>query len=440
MFVQSLCIRFGMVLALGGMVTMARAEEPKVESLKQALQKDAAAKVLQYLKKNDCKTVGVLKFRVKIGDAKATDSAGPINLAVANELELALALHRDNDAKNPIGIVARASDVAATIPGASHLTKEGRAKFFTKTYPLAWGKESVTPDAFLTGLVQVDADLRAMWVNIGAFTKGGDKLEKVADFKAACDPVLLADSGQSFLVRGLADNGTVVSTAAKVKVGQLDHPWKDKTAPMQLDIRYNGKSVPVVIKDGRAWVAEPMEGDKVTFVLRRNDNSRERYGVVLKVNGENTLYKQRLSPELCTKWIFDPGAEPYTIAGFKTKEASGNAFRVLSRAESKESEVYYGADVGTISFVVFREKKAKEEPKLLLDDEEDMALIHRGLLLDQPPANLGALRAQLRQQFRKEGHRGVIGDGEPIGIETNKVEFNTDPTPVMAVTIVYYKP
>jgi hypothetical protein len=437
MFAHS--VRFAIVLALGAMVTMARAEEPKVESLKRALLQNAP-EVIRYLKNNNCKNVGVLKFRVKIGDAKATDSAGPINMAVANELEIALALSRANDPKNPIGIVRRASEVAATIPGATHLTKDGRQKFFTKSYPLAWGKESVTPDIFLTGVVQVDADLSAMWVNIGAFANKADgKLEKVVDFRVSCDPALLADSGQSFLVRGLADNGkvvqTAVQTAAKVKGGELKHPWDDQP-PIKLDIRYNGKSIPVKVENGKARVAEPREGDKVTFVLSRNDNSQERYGVVLKVNGENTLYKQRLSPELCTKWIFDPGAEPYTVVGFKTKETKGERFRVLSRAESKESEVYYGADVGTIELVVFREKKVKEEPKLLLDDDEDMALIHRGILPDEPPANLGALRTQLRQDLK----RGVIGSGEAVDIETNKVKFDTDPTPVMAVTIVYYKP
>jgi len=439
MFVQSLPIRFGMVLALGAIVTMARAQEPKVESLNRALLQHAPA-VLGYLQKNDCKSVGVLKFRVRIGDGKLTDSAGPINLAVANELEIALALSRANDSKNPIGIARRASEVAATIPGASHITPEGREKLFSKTYPLAWGKESVTPDAFLTGVVQVDADLRTMWVTICAFTKGAGKLEQVVEFKVACDPVQLADSGQSFLVRGLADNGTVVTTAAKVKVGQVDHPWKDKTAPMHLDIRYNGKSVPVVIKDGRAWVAEPREGDKVELVLRRNDASQEVYGVVLTVNGENTLYKQRLSPELCSKWIFGPGAAPYTIEGFKTDVASGEAFRVLSRAESKKNEVYYGADVGTFSLVVFRKKRGGDPPKLLFDDEEDMAFVHRGIFPQGQPNNLSALRQQIRQPVDKEPLRGVIVGGEKITIQTEKVEFKADPTPVMALTITYYKP
>jgi hypothetical protein len=116
--------------------------------------------------------------------------------------------------------------------------------------------------------------------------------------------------------------------------------------------------------------------------------------------------------------------------------SSGEAFRVMSRAESKKNEVYYGADVGTIGFVVFREKKVKEEPKLPTPDEEDLALIHRGTLPDEPPANLAALRQQLRTDVR----RGMIGAGEEIGIQTNKVEFNTDPTPVMALTITYYKP
>jgi hypothetical protein len=434
MFVPSLLVRFATVLALGGMLAAAHAEGPKPEPLSQALLKQAP-EVISYLKKNDCKNVGVLKFRVKIGDAKATDSAGPINLALANQLELALAVSRANNPKSPIGIVRRASETAAAIPGASHLTKEGREKLFTKAYPLAWGKESVTPDVFLTGVAEVAANLQEMRVVVMAFGKDA-KMEKVADFHAACDPVQLADSGESFLVRGAFDNGKVVDTAAKVKVGKLDHPWKDKAAPIQLEVRYNGKAMPVLIKDGRAWVAEPKEGDKVTFWLRRNDASKARLGVVLMVNGENTLYKQRLSPELCTKWIFDPGAAPYSVEGFKTKESSGEAFRVMSRAESKQNEVYYGADVGTIGLVVFQEKRVKEEPKLLTDDEEDLALIHRGALPDQPPASLAALR----QQLRTDSARGLIGTGETIDIKTDKVTFDTDPTPVMALTITYYKP
>src|SRR5262245_56572248 len=95
-------VYFGAVLALGGILTAAPAEEPKVESLDRTFLKQAP-EVIRYLQKNDCKNVGVLKFRVKIGDAKATDSAGPINLAVANQLELALAVSRANDAKKPIG-------------------------------------------------------------------------------------------------------------------------------------------------------------------------------------------------------------------------------------------------------------------------------------------------------------------------------------------------
>ena len=104
-----------------------------------------------------------------------------------------------------------------------------------------------------------------------------------------------------------------IATAESALINAVNTLRAANITDLVLDIRYNGKSVPVVVKDGRARVAEPIEGDKVSFVLRRNDASKERYGVVLLVNGENTLYKQRLSPELCTKWIFDPGAEPYTV-------------------------------------------------------------------------------------------------------------------------------
>jgi hypothetical protein len=69
-----------------------------------------------------------------------------------------------------------------------------------------------------------------------------------------------------------------------------------------------------------------------------------------------------------------------------------------------------------------------------------MAFVHRGIFLQGQPNNLSALRQQIRQPVDKEPLRGVIVGGEKITIQTEKVEFKADPTPVMALTITYYKP
>jgi hypothetical protein len=55
-----------------------------------------------------------------------------------------------------------------------------------------------------------------------------------------------------------------------------------------------------------------------------------RLGVVLLVNGENTLYRERVTPLACRKWIFDPDQKPFDLRGFKeTKDGKGEEFKVL---------------------------------------------------------------------------------------------------------------
>ena len=203
-----------------------------------------APEILKYCQAKGYNNVGVLKFRVKKGQAPVTDNVGPLNLDLAEQLELALVLA--NRVQAPLGIVHQASTVAATIPSANHVNTEGRPALFTKRYPLAWGKEQVTPDAFLTGVVQVSDDLQQLEVGIVSFDRAGP-LEKVATFTADADPFALVDSGESFLLRGaLADDeqqlAQVVVSAHKVRTQAVKHPLEDPTAPVDLEIRYDNNA------------------------------------------------------------------------------------------------------------------------------------------------------------------------------------------------------
>jgi hypothetical protein len=221
-----------------------------------------------------------------------------------------------------------------------------------------------------------------------------------------------------------------------VKAAKASNPLQDANAPASLEVLYDGKPVTIVFRDGQALVPEPQEGQKVELSVRRLDTSAELFGVVVLVNGENTLYKQRLPPAQCSKWVLEPNSDPIRLTGYKTGPDKGEAFRVLSRAESKSNEVYYGVDVGTITLVVFREKRGNDEAKLLTEEEEDLAAVHRGTLPTSRPRNLAALK----QQLHADASRGLIGSGEQIKIETVKVKFNVDPTPIMSATVRYYKP
>jgi hypothetical protein len=421
------------------------AAEEKTETLDRQLLRQAP-KVIQFLKERGFNSVGVLKFRVKNGDQPISDHVGPLNLNLAERLEIALILAVD--LSNPIGIVHGASAVAATLPGANHLTQPGRQALFQGRYPLAWGNRTVEADAFLTGVVVVSRDLGQMTVGIMAFGKDGEALEKVVEFQATTDSPALVEVGESFLIRGAFDAGRtevvrdreVVTSAARVKAAQETNPLQDPEAPLELEILYDNQRVPLQLREGKALILEPREGQDVLIVLRKVDKTRDRFGVVLSVNGENTLYRGRLSPLQSWKWIMSPEIMSITIRGYQTGEKTAEAFRVLSSAESRANVMNYGADVGTISMVVFREARGAKKSLALDDEAEDLAALTGGNYPRRPPANLAALRFQLRSGAANASTRGLIAQGKEIGSNIRRIEFQPDPTPVMSATITYYRP
>jgi len=422
---------------------LATAEE-KTETLDRQLLREAP-KVIRYLKEHGYKSVGVLKFRVKSGDEPLSDHAGPLNLNLAERLEIALVLA--DDVRNPIGIIHNASAVAATLPGANHLTKPGRQALFQGRYPLAWGDQKVEADAFLTGLVVVSPDLGKLTVGIMAFGKDGEALEKVVEFQATTDAPALVEVGESFLIRGAFDSGRtevvrnqqVVTTAARVKTARETNPLKDPAAPVALEVYYDDRRIPLQLREGKALIAEPREGQAVVLVLRKVDTTSEKYGVVLSVNGENTLYKERLNPLQCWKWILSPEKPAVSVRGYQTGEKSAESFRVLSPAESQANVMNYGADVGTISMVVFREARGMPKALALDDEAEDLAALAGGKLPVTPPENLAGLKFQLRSGTNDASTRGLIAEGKEIGSGIRRLAFQPDATPVMSATITYYR-
>jgi hypothetical protein len=416
------------------------------ESLERGLLKQAP-KLIKYFKDQGYKNVGVLKFLVmREGDKKFSDNVGTMNLLAARRLELALILA--NDPRNPVGIIDNASAVASRIAGASHLKKDARQKLFTSEYPLAWGKDMVRPDAFVTGKAEISKDLRKLTLSLEVFGRATNKLDPWGeDFQVANSTDRLAEMGESFQLRGVFDDGQtdvvkaknqekVYEDAIKVHKQQAKHPadpTRQDQQPVTLEVRYDKRPIPLEFRNGKAFIQEPRQGQSVVFGLKR-DAGKEKYGVVLKVNGENTLEKERLPDLSCKKWILYPGLGPWQIDGYyvgKTVEF----FRVASEAESQQRAFHYGPDVGTITMTVFREQKGKVREGILDDDAQYETVVKKVTELKDRPNNYNALKAQLLADANRE----LIVGGKIGSSDVEVVHFTADPNPIMSVTIVYYQ-
>src|SRR5438477_4668630 len=106
--------------------------------------------------------VAVLKFAVKVGDRPATFDAGLANTQLAHKLENLLVLTYDPD--HPVIVLTGAAGKAAALPaGTTWRDADGRKRLATLAgLPMAWDdKQSLAPDAFVTGELHVAADLQS---------------------------------------------------------------------------------------------------------------------------------------------------------------------------------------------------------------------------------------------------------------------------------------
>ena len=206
---------------------------------------------------------------------------------------------------------------------------------------------------------------------------------------------------------------------------------------MALEVLYDGQRVPLEIRDGKAAVREPQEGQKVTLVLRKIDATPDRYGVVLMVNGENTLYRERQSPLELPEVDLEPAGPG--DHGPRVPGRRGDGRGVPGAVAGRVGEGRDG----------LRLRRGDDQPGGLPRGERRGRAPGAGrggggpgggvaaAFPAKPPENLSALRHQLHQGSI---NRGLIVQGQQIGAAIRRVEFRPDPTPVMSATITYYRP
>jgi serine/threonine protein kinase/tetratricopeptide (TPR) repeat protein len=447
-------------------------------SLAKKLQEQIHDEILPYLRQQNYHNVGVLKFLVQKRDGPPSDHVGTLNLTLADRLQTALLLGQDlknlqQEGKEPIGVIQNASAVAATIPGATHLDPKGMSKLFTKKYPLLWGEEEVVPDAFVAGVAVIPSGGSTLKVSLYVFDKKGNT-KVFNEFEAELNSNLLSESGKDFLVRGvdkkeepplleatLALKEEALKSNASLEKGLAPSPLTDKEAPVVLEVYYDGSRIDYQIDKATktASIPEPQAGQKVKFVIRKVDDTKTRYGVVLKVNGENTLFRETEQNLRCSKWILEEKGEQVEIKGYRLKAESSKyeEFETAPPEASAELQVKYGKDTGQISFVVFKGAGPSDLPpddlppnETGLNTGERLALrtIDNGTsaqpVLGQPrPASLEKAQGRallLGSRLMRSRTRGVIVPGATqTSAAIQRVPFNPNPVPVLSATITYVR-
>jgi hypothetical protein len=357
----------GALVAVGSLVLPGRLQAAN-ETLDQAVE-HKGQEIVRFLRDHHYQNVGVLKFLVQKGDQKPSDNVGTLNLLMADRLEVALILANPDES---LGIIHQASAVAKTSPRADHRTPEGRkALFEIEDFVYAWqnlvnGEEKkVRADGFLAGTVHVRPSQGATQVDIVAYDRRHDG--PVAEWKltAPLDARTLAEAGYSYRTRAATkprndevrpkEETSVEARPARYTVAETNTDRPLQKSPVDFQIYYDGQLQPIQTHaDGTSDVDSPRDGQQVHLYIK--NHGTETYGVVVKVNGENTLRRQKLPSAECSMWVLGPD-EGVTIRGYQMADDRMEKFVVVPPTASEEDALRYDKHAGTFSIEVFPERK-----------------------------------------------------------------------------------
>jgi hypothetical protein len=443
-----------------------------------AAMRENSPKVMHYLRAHGYGAVGVVRFSIEKGTRSESHHAGTLPDKMAARLENALALL--NDPTAPIAIVT------GSVPGSRGAGHEhgtsGRRSVFQHALPVAWGDQARKPDALLTGKILVRPDMKALSIAILAYeARRPDVAEEVLRIEnVPTDRDVLASLGQSFVIprRAIHRGARALDETAADDAANRDqsgaNPLGDASDPVKLEILYDGKAVAITddpASPGEAVVKrtkhadDPKEGVVATFKI--TNNGSDPVGVVLAVNGKNTILGEDLTskaPGECTKWVLSPN-QTYTIEGFYMSEDGKDVrhFKVLSDDDSAKS-TEGGDRKGEIAVYAFRSSAGPNgaDGMNIAADGGDLAQSPGGRGVR--PRNLAEYQSALRTVNRthaqggklmpdrsaprpsrarvahQKGGRGLlVGDDQgSSGATLNRVEQAFDPTPTMFVSIRYY--
>jgi hypothetical protein len=342
----------------------------QANEIDQKLKKHAQGALVSAVEEAKYKNVGVLPFEVQFGDKNPSFHRGDLNKLMAtrlgNMLILANVLKDANDAFGVVtdaGLQAQAQAAKTDKKAkATWRTAEERAKLFTYAYTRAWedaGKPNapVKIDAFVTGLVKVPKDpKKESTVIVQLFDKTSKELRTIAEFPVPTETSTLADMHLAYKVeiRDLKD-------LSKKQVDIVEGPGaedkdpnkkpKPTTAPYSdyLDFKVFYDDKEVEIANGK--LPNPEAGTKKIHFKMTNKN--EQTGVVILVNGVNTLGDERdREPEAYSRWVLEAN-KTYGVYGFYPDDKTVKAFVEGKNEEAQEGD-FVPSQAYKIQIIVFK--------------------------------------------------------------------------------------
>lgn len=326
-----------------------------------------ARKLYETIAARKAGTVAVLKFRAQKASEPETFHAGRINMTMAEMLEnvlIAGKVNLDQDTR-----IIRNASLTASSAGQklNYLNPADRSKLFNLVYAEAEG-QSATPDVFFTGVVKLDQRTHTTTVIIEAFDRANNSIDEIARFTAENDPATISEFGQAYVlatrdVFGSPDAGLAKAADAQGDGARTLTPFTRSTESLgMLKMFLNKEPVPFEPDSAgqspgalRFNCREPMESDTVEFAID-NVSKDQRIAVVLKINGESTLKRERDSAANCQKWIVDPG-KSLAIGGFYESETGKNMRKFVVKPTPNPDEPLSPSLQGTIDFHVFVEDR-----------------------------------------------------------------------------------
>lgn len=490
-------VPLGILACLGVLITIpARADTVDWLFLKNA------RNVFQATEKLGVMNIAVLNFSVRQPNGHVDFRSGVANVDLARRLENTLILANNPD--TPLLVLTGSGEAARHLPAqTTWKTAEGRAALASlDKLPLAWDvKQTLRPEAFVTGELAFSADYRNVTMTLYGFTAKQPKtLQKLLVLSGApgdqpqaipADRGLLAMAGIGYVISNIPERSRNQTDVAAQKSAAQAFTNPDgflqlaDASPVRLEFLINGRPIKLYSDPLHPGVGkfvpsafDPKRGDEITFRLT-NTSDKDTYAALLAVNGRNT---NSLNPDAChlidapphrhRMWVLEP-AQKFEIHGFyENLDGKYRKFEVLNAAES-EANFNLMSDLyrGLVTLHVFRSKppitppdpatpptpEAVQEEAILMD--ASTITMGVGGVSVQTIRNAGTLEAaqkaladKTNTQIRVDGtlqvdpyktqlvSRGLIVDGQILESAgpIKRVNFNLDPAPIAYLRIRYY--
>jgi hypothetical protein len=222
-----------------------------------------------------------------------------------------------------------------------------------------------------------------------------------------------------------------------------------RSQPFEVEVLVGGSALEQYPARGRVYI-EARAGAE--YKLRVRNPLPVRVAVALAVDGLNTIDAQRTTAHDAGKWIIEPYGT-ITVTGWQMSRTRARRFYFTSEQDSYANKLGRAEDVGVISAVFFRERRAYAEvtppsPRPLdsqsqRDESErkSESSSARSSNAPAPAANTAGASSAKRRATIDDDDYAATGIGRSVGNDVRWVNLDLERDPAADVTIRYeYRP